>query len=184
MLSSSWPVPADWVSWGLPCPAHPKSRNVEEVCRFPELPARKPLTYQAKQLIAREVEVEKMRRVEASARARDGPQVSLPRPWAEQGPRSGHEPCRGPAQSTVTVCDFLQVDGGPLGGTGEKEVQPPAPCDHKQRLECILKRAALEEQVGADVSVGGRGGVTGGPGKATLEWAGFKSWSPAPCCSA
>lgn len=97
VLSNLWPVPADWVSRGLPCPAHPKSRNVEEVCRFPELPARKPLTYQAKQLIAREVEVEKMRRVEASARARDGPQVSLPRPWAEQGPRSGHEPCRGPA---------------------------------------------------------------------------------------
>uniref|UniRef100_A0A4W2H5N7 Chromosome transmission fidelity protein 18 homolog n=1 Tax=Bos indicus x Bos taurus TaxID=30522 RepID=A0A4W2H5N7_BOBOX len=86
--------------------------NVEEVCRFPELPARKPLTYQAKQLIAREVEVEKMRRVEASARARDGP----------------------------------QVDGGPPGGSGEKELQPPAPCNHKQRLECILKRAALEEQ--------------------------------------
>ena len=97
VLSNLWPVPADWVSRGLPCPAHPKSRNVEEVCRFPELPARKPLTYQAKQLMAREVEVEKMRRVEASARARDGPQVSLPRPWAEQGPRSGHEPCRGPA---------------------------------------------------------------------------------------
>ncbi|XP_010833619.1 PREDICTED: chromosome transmission fidelity protein 18 homolog, partial [Bison bison bison] len=85
--------------------------NVEEVCRFPELPARKPLTYQAKQLIAREVEVEKMRRVEASARARDGP----------------------------------QVDGGPPGGLGEKELQPPAPCNHKQRLGGILKRAALEE---------------------------------------
>lgn len=89
--------------------------NVEEVCRFPELPARKPLTYQAKQLIAREVEVEKMRRVEASARARDSPQV-------DGGP------------------------GGPPGSSGEKELQPPAPCNHKQRLECILKRAALEEQ--------------------------------------
>uniref|UniRef100_A0AC11EUU1 Chromosome transmission fidelity factor 18 n=1 Tax=Ovis aries TaxID=9940 RepID=A0AC11EUU1_SHEEP len=89
--------------------------NVEEVCRFPELPARKPLTYQAKQLIAREVEVEKMRRVEASARARDSPQV-------DGGP------------------------GGPPGGSGEKELRPPAPCNHKQRLECILKRAALEEQ--------------------------------------
>nr|XP_051697419.1 chromosome transmission fidelity protein 18 homolog [Oryctolagus cuniculus] len=49
--------------------------NVEEVCRFPELPARKPLTYQAKQLIAREIEVEKMRRAEAVARAADSPQV-------------------------------------------------------------------------------------------------------------
>lgn len=53
-------------------------RNVEEVCRFPELPARKPLTYQAKQLIAREIEMEKMRRAEALAWARGGPQVSLP----------------------------------------------------------------------------------------------------------
>ncbi|XP_047636989.1 chromosome transmission fidelity protein 18 homolog [Phacochoerus africanus] len=86
--------------------------NVEEVCRFPELPARKPLTYQAKQLIAREIEVEKMRRVEALARARDGP----------------------------------QVDRGPLGGTGGTGVQPPAPCSHKQRLECVLKEATLEEQ--------------------------------------
>jgi chromosome transmission fidelity protein 18 len=51
---------------------------VEEVCRFPELPARKPLTYQAKQLIAREIEVEKMRRAEAVARAGVGPQVSPP----------------------------------------------------------------------------------------------------------
>uniref|UniRef100_A0A286XE30 Chromosome transmission fidelity factor 18 n=1 Tax=Cavia porcellus TaxID=10141 RepID=A0A286XE30_CAVPO len=48
--------------------------NVEEVCHFPELPARKPLTYQAKQLIAREIEVEKMRRAEALAQARVGPQ--------------------------------------------------------------------------------------------------------------
>ncbi|XP_028355442.1 chromosome transmission fidelity protein 18 homolog isoform X1 [Physeter macrocephalus] len=86
--------------------------NVEDVCRFPELPTRKPLTYQAKQLIAREIEVEKMRRVEALARARVSP----------------------------------QVDGGPLGGTGEKGAPPSAPCSHEQRLECILKRAALEEQ--------------------------------------
>ncbi|KAG8145337.1 putative Chromosome transmission fidelity protein [Naja naja] len=39
--------------------------NVEEVCRFPDLPFRKPLTYQAKQLIAREIQVEKMRQMEA-----------------------------------------------------------------------------------------------------------------------
>lgn len=40
-------------------------RNVEAVCRFPELPARRQLSYQAKQLIAREIELEKMRRAEA-----------------------------------------------------------------------------------------------------------------------
>ncbi|XP_070617024.1 chromosome transmission fidelity protein 18 homolog [Erythrolamprus reginae] len=43
--------------------------NVEEVCRFPDLPLRKPLTYQAKQLIAREIQVEKMRQMEAPRQA-------------------------------------------------------------------------------------------------------------------
>ncbi|XP_051878427.1 chromosome transmission fidelity protein 18 homolog isoform X2 [Pristis pectinata] len=45
--------------------------NVEDVCRFPDLPARRPMTYQAKQLIAREIELEKMRRVEALLNARN-----------------------------------------------------------------------------------------------------------------
>ncbi|XP_078414773.1 chromosome transmission fidelity protein 18 homolog isoform X2 [Cetorhinus maximus] len=45
--------------------------NMEDVCRFPDLPARKPMTYQAKQLIAREIELEKMRRVEALLNARN-----------------------------------------------------------------------------------------------------------------
>ncbi|XP_063171230.1 chromosome transmission fidelity protein 18 homolog isoform X2 [Candoia aspera] len=43
--------------------------NVEDVCRFPDLPIRKPLTYQAKQLIAREIQLEKMRRMEATLQA-------------------------------------------------------------------------------------------------------------------
>lgn len=55
--------------------------NVEDVCRFPQLPARKPLTYQAKQLIAHEIEVEKMRRAEAKA----GPQVSGAVPGVQSG---------------------------------------------------------------------------------------------------
>uniref|UniRef100_A0AAR2JUC5 Chromosome transmission fidelity protein 18 homolog n=1 Tax=Pygocentrus nattereri TaxID=42514 RepID=A0AAR2JUC5_PYGNA len=38
--------------------------HVEDVVRFPGLPPRKQLTYQVKQLIARETELEKMRRVE------------------------------------------------------------------------------------------------------------------------
>ncbi|XP_042654355.1 chromosome transmission fidelity protein 18 homolog isoform X2 [Tyto alba] len=45
--------------------------NVEDVCRFPDLPARRQLTYQAKQLIAREIELEKMRRTEALLQARN-----------------------------------------------------------------------------------------------------------------
>ncbi|XP_047658736.1 chromosome transmission fidelity protein 18 homolog [Tachysurus fulvidraco] len=38
--------------------------NVEDVVRFPGLPPRRQLTYQVKQLIARETELERMRRVE------------------------------------------------------------------------------------------------------------------------
>lgn len=65
---------------------------MEELCRFPELPARKPLTYQAKQLIAREIEVEKMRRAEALAQAENSPQVSPPRLWSRLGPGRGPSP--------------------------------------------------------------------------------------------
>nr|XP_015298170.2 chromosome transmission fidelity protein 18 homolog isoform X2 [Macaca fascicularis] len=92
--------------------------NVEELCRFPELPARKPLTYQAKQLIAREIEVEKMRRAEALARAENSPQVDGSSPGLE----------------------------GLLGGSGEKGVCRPAPRNHEQRLEHIMRRAVREEQ--------------------------------------
>ncbi|XP_055991176.1 chromosome transmission fidelity protein 18 homolog [Sorex fumeus] len=94
--------------------------NVEEVCRFPELPVRKPLTYQAKQLIAREVEVEKMRRAEARARA--SVQVSGGVPGAEN------------------VLDSAREKGvpSPVGLSREPRLE--------QRLECILQRAALEEQ--------------------------------------
>nr|XP_007979013.2 chromosome transmission fidelity protein 18 homolog isoform X3 [Chlorocebus sabaeus] len=92
--------------------------NVEELCRFPELPARKPLTYQAKQLIAREIEVEKMRRAEAVAQAENSPQVDGSSPGLE----------------------------GLLGGSGEKGVCRPAPRNHEQRLEHIMRRAVREEQ--------------------------------------
>nr|XP_060642516.1 chromosome transmission fidelity protein 18 homolog [Anolis sagrei ordinatus] len=51
--------------------------NMEEVCRFPDLPSRKPLSYQTKQLIAREIELEKMRRTEAVLQARNADLVSM-----------------------------------------------------------------------------------------------------------
>ncbi|XP_053783691.1 chromosome transmission fidelity protein 18 homolog isoform X4 [Desmodus rotundus] len=92
--------------------------NLEEVCHFPELPARKPLTYQAKQLIAREIEMEKMRRAEALVGDADSPQ-------AEENPPRAR---------------------GPQGGAGGKGAQLPTPHSHEQRLERILKRAALEDQ--------------------------------------
>ncbi|XP_066131475.1 chromosome transmission fidelity protein 18 homolog isoform X1 [Saccopteryx bilineata] len=96
--------------------------NLEEVCHFPELPARKPLTYQAKQLIAREIEVEKMRRAEAVARDADSPQVDQSAPRAQDPHREA-------------------------GGRG---AQPPTPRSHEQRLERILKRAVLEDQAERD----------------------------------
>lgn len=52
---------------------------MEDVCRFPELPARRQLTYQAKQLIAREIELEKMRRTEALLQARNQGEVGRAR---------------------------------------------------------------------------------------------------------
>lgn len=124
---------------------------MEEVCRFPELPARKPLTYQAKQLIAREIEVEKMRRAEA----RTSLQVS-PSPCALTDPsllslRLSVLP------SHPRVPPFLQVSRGAqgaesvLGCTGDRGTAPPAghsrEPQREQRLEHILQRAALEEQV-------------------------------------
>ncbi|XP_062392857.1 chromosome transmission fidelity protein 18 homolog isoform X2 [Sardina pilchardus] len=45
--------------------------NVEEVVRFPGLPPRRQLTYQVKQLIARETELEKMRRTERAQQRRN-----------------------------------------------------------------------------------------------------------------
>ncbi|XP_053413086.1 chromosome transmission fidelity protein 18 homolog isoform X2 [Nycticebus coucang] len=91
--------------------------NVEEVCRFPELPIRKPLTYQAKQLIAREIEVEKMRRAEAVARGGNSLQVDR----SPLGPE------------------------GLLEGSGGKDLCQPTLPNHKQRLEHIM-RTAREEQ--------------------------------------
>lgn len=60
---------------------------MEDVCRFPDLPARKQLTYQAKQLIAREIELEKMRRMEALLQARNLSEVQRGR--AGEGGLSG-----------------------------------------------------------------------------------------------
>ncbi|XP_028913339.1 chromosome transmission fidelity protein 18 homolog isoform X1 [Ornithorhynchus anatinus] len=62
--------------------------NVEAVCRFPDLPARKQLTYQAKQLIAREIELEKMRRTEAALQARN---PSQPAAGEKAGSGRNHE---------------------------------------------------------------------------------------------
>uniref|UniRef100_A0A8C0F1M4 Chromosome transmission fidelity factor 18 n=1 Tax=Bubo bubo TaxID=30461 RepID=A0A8C0F1M4_BUBBB len=91
--------------------------NVEDVCRFPDLPARRQLTYQAKQLIAREIELEKMRRTEALLQARNLSEVGSAR-------------------------------GEPGNGLGERgDTRPVVPPNHQQRLEHIVRRAAVEDKV-------------------------------------
>ncbi|XP_054017272.1 chromosome transmission fidelity protein 18 homolog [Dryobates pubescens] len=88
--------------------------NVEDICRFPGLPARRQLSYQARQLIAREVELERMRRTEALLQA-----PSLP-----QEPGNG-----------------LREPG---------DVRAAEPPSHQQRLEHIIRGAAVEEQPETD----------------------------------
>ncbi|XP_053327778.1 chromosome transmission fidelity protein 18 homolog [Spea bombifrons] len=86
--------------------------NVEDVCRFPDLPLRKPLTYQAKQLISREIELEKMRRTEAFQQARNLGRVNA-----------------------------TSKDDGKA-----KSAVKPAPLNHEQRLENIMKKSSFEER--------------------------------------
>ncbi|KFP29528.1 Chromosome transmission fidelity protein 18, partial [Colius striatus] len=90
--------------------------NVEDVCRFPDLPARRQLTYQAKQLIAREIELEKMRRTEALLQARNQGEV-------------GRAYC------------VLWLQGEEEAATG-----PAGTPNHQQRLEHIVRRAAVEDK--------------------------------------
>ncbi|XP_006897521.1 PREDICTED: chromosome transmission fidelity protein 18 homolog [Elephantulus edwardii] len=91
--------------------------NLEGICRFPELPVRKPLTYQAKQLIAREIEVEKMRRAEPSALAAQDLEMEGTPPETE-GVRRGED----------------------------KGVRHSVPRNHEQRLEYFMRKATFEEQ--------------------------------------
>ncbi|XP_071976053.1 chromosome transmission fidelity protein 18 homolog [Engystomops pustulosus] len=86
--------------------------NVEDVCRFPELPIRKPLTYQAKQLIAREIELEKMRRSEAFQQARN---MGKPDNTHKSEEKPGKESTAKPAAKPTTL-------------------------NHEQRLENIMKK--------------------------------------------
>lgn len=98
--------------------------NVEEVCRFPDLPTRKPLTYQAKQLIAREIELEKMRRTEAVLQARNSHQS------AETG--------------------SLAKGGDPEASMMEPALPKSRIQNHEQRLDQIVKRATFNEKPETD----------------------------------
>uniref|UniRef100_A0A8C0JA05 Chromosome transmission fidelity factor 18 n=1 Tax=Chelonoidis abingdonii TaxID=106734 RepID=A0A8C0JA05_CHEAB len=101
--------------------------NVEDVCRFPDLPARKPLTYQAKQLIAREIELEKLRRTEAVLQTQNTSQVGMSKPPS------------------------LQVSEESLSKKEDKPSAKPGILksnvrNHEQRLEHIMKKAAFDEK--------------------------------------
>ncbi|XP_042294272.1 chromosome transmission fidelity protein 18 homolog isoform X2 [Sceloporus undulatus] len=97
--------------------------NMEEVCRFPDLPIRKPLSYQAKQLIAREIELEKMRRTEATLQARN----------SNLDPRM----------------NSLQEDGDQKGTPGLSQPKSRVQ-NHEQRLDQIVKRATFDEKPETD----------------------------------
>ncbi|KGL96171.1 Chromosome transmission fidelity protein 18, partial [Charadrius vociferus] len=102
--------------------------NVEDVCRFPDLPARRQLTYQAKQLIAREIELEKMRRTEALLQARNLSEVG--------------RACR---------LSSLQEPRNGLSGAGKEAATGPAVApNHQQRLEHIVRREGVEDKPEAD----------------------------------
>ncbi|XP_030068799.1 chromosome transmission fidelity protein 18 homolog [Microcaecilia unicolor] len=96
--------------------------NVEDVCRFPDLPTRKQLSYQAKQLISREIELEKMRRIEALQQARTAG-------WAEN--------------STEVPQNTKEKNSGK--GQPKSSIQ-----NHEQRLENIMRKAAFEEKPETD----------------------------------
>ncbi|XP_063790933.1 chromosome transmission fidelity protein 18 homolog [Pseudophryne corroboree] len=91
--------------------------NVEDVCRFPDLPARKPLTYQAKQLISREIELEKMRRSEAFQQARN----------------VGRD-------ANNKLGDVAKDN------SAAKPTSKPGTLNHEQRLEHIVKKTTFEEK--------------------------------------
>ncbi|NWH93293.1 CTF18 protein, partial [Aegithalos caudatus] len=96
--------------------------DVEAVCRFPALPARRQLSYQAKQLIAREIELEKMRRAEARSLAQ-----TLP-----------GEPGSG-----------LCSPQDPGNGLRDQQGDTRTP-NHQQHLEHIVRRAAVQDKPEVD----------------------------------
>ncbi|XP_075035376.1 LOW QUALITY PROTEIN: chromosome transmission fidelity protein 18 homolog [Mixophyes fleayi] len=91
--------------------------NVEDVCRFPDLPARKQLTYQAKQLISREIELEKMRRSEAFQQARN-----------------------------VGRDSNNKLENNANEKMDTKPTAKPGTLNHEQRLENIVKKTTIEEK--------------------------------------
>ncbi|XP_031419946.1 chromosome transmission fidelity protein 18 homolog [Clupea harengus] len=89
--------------------------NVEDVVRFPGLPPRRQLTYQVKQLIARETELERMRRADRAQQRRNTHKV--------------HTQVKKDAQE-------VKKDA--------QEVKSLSTKNHQQRLEHIVKQTVVE----------------------------------------
>ncbi|XP_058013002.1 chromosome transmission fidelity protein 18 homolog isoform X2 [Ahaetulla prasina] len=124
--------------------------NVEEVCRFPDLPFRKPLTYQAKQLIAREIQVEKMRQMEAPRQALEA--RSLPTETNHET-GTGGERCksriRNHEQSLDQIVKRATIEEKPerdfFGQVIFKKKAAPSPADQ------VPEKNTVEKQIGKAV---------------------------------
>ncbi|XP_039935138.1 chromosome transmission fidelity protein 18 homolog [Hirundo rustica] len=118
--------------------------NLEAVCRFPALPARRQLSYQAKQLIAREIELEKMRRAEARSLGQD--------PGNGLGDQPGDTGTPGQQQHLehsvrrAAVRDKPEVDffGRPLQ---RKEAATAPPVPKEESLEAQMGKAVGKSDV-------------------------------------
>ncbi|XP_072513774.1 chromosome transmission fidelity protein 18 homolog [Salminus brasiliensis] len=86
--------------------------NVEDVVRFPGLPPRKQLTYQVKQLIARETELEKMRRVEQAHQKRN-PQRAVEKEQQAKKPEATKPTSRNHQQRLENIVKQTVVESKP-----------------------------------------------------------------------
>ncbi|XP_032086106.1 chromosome transmission fidelity protein 18 homolog isoform X1 [Thamnophis elegans] len=125
--------------------------NVEEVCRFPDLPFRKPLTYQAKQLIAREIQVEKMRQMEAPRQALEA--RSLPTEASRETGTGGEcrkSRIRNHEQSLDQIVKRATVEEKPerdfFGQVILKKKAAPSP-----EADQVLDKNTVEKQIGKAV---------------------------------
>lgn len=109
-------------------------RRVEEVVRYPSLPPRRQLTYQAKQTISREMEQEKMRRAEQLIQQRNPAAVRHTQRWRSTG--AAHA-------ARQDACLFSVVQK-----PEEKKKRGPTPTtNHQQRLENIVRQTRVEARV-------------------------------------
>uniref|UniRef100_A0A3B3Q225 Chromosome transmission fidelity protein 18 homolog n=1 Tax=Paramormyrops kingsleyae TaxID=1676925 RepID=A0A3B3Q225_9TELE len=88
--------------------------NVEDAVRFPGVPPRRQLTYQAKQMIARELELEKMRRAEAVLLARNPlPEEGKAKTKADPKSREKRLPMENHRQRLETILKQNVVESKP-----------------------------------------------------------------------